>query len=93
MHRYEDAIADCQAVMRLNPYHFGAASGMGLCFWSLKQTAPALAAFESALEIHPGLTVIKRHVETLKEEEAARREGLKSQGLKQQRDEGPPAAE
>lgn len=71
LHRYQDAIDDCQAVLRLNPHHFGAASGMGLCYWSLKQSPQALAAFERALEIHPGLSVIRRHVEALREEVAA----------------------
>ncbi|GBF94439.1 hypothetical protein Rsub_07253 [Raphidocelis subcapitata] len=68
LHRYEDAVADCERVLDLNPYHFGAASGMGLCLWSLKRTQQALAAFERALEIHPGLTVIRRHTETLRDE-------------------------
>jgi hypothetical protein len=31
MRRFEDSITDCRRVLRLNPYHFGAASGMGLC--------------------------------------------------------------
>lgn len=48
---------------------------MGLCHWSLKQTGAALRAFEAALSIHPGLTVIRRHVETLREEEEARGRG------------------
>jgi tetratricopeptide (TPR) repeat protein len=68
LHRYEEAVDDCERVLALNPHHFGAASGMGLCLWSLKRTAAALAAFERALEIHPGLTVIRRHTETLRDE-------------------------
>lgn len=68
MHRYQDAIEDCQMVLQLNPYHFGAASGMGLCHWSLKQPGAALKAFQLALDIHPGLNVIRRHIETLQEE-------------------------
>ena len=70
LHRYKDAIQDCQMVLQLNPYHFGAASGMGLCHWSLKQSKEALSAFERALEVHPGLTVIQKHVETLRDEVA-----------------------
>lgn len=31
MRRYEPSIADCKEVLRLQPLHFGAASGMGLC--------------------------------------------------------------
>jgi tetratricopeptide (TPR) repeat protein len=70
LHRYQEAIDDCNMALHLNPYHFGAASGLGLCHWSLKQSAAALQAFERALEIHPGLTSIRGYVETLREEVA-----------------------
>lgn len=70
LHRYKDAIDDCRMVLQLNPYHFGAASGMGLCYWSLKQSQEALSAFEKALDVHPGLSVIRKHVETLRDEVA-----------------------
>ena len=30
--RYQESIEDCQLVLELNPYHFGAASGMGMCY-------------------------------------------------------------
>jgi tetratricopeptide (TPR) repeat protein len=88
LQRYPEAIADCERVLALNPHHFGAASGMGLCHWSLKQTGEALAAFERALDIHPGLAVIRRHAETLRDEEEARREAQRRQ---QQQGEGGPA--
>lgn len=88
LQRHREAIAECAEVLKLNPYHFGAASGMGLCHWSLKETAAALRAFEAALEIHPGLSVIARHVEALREEEAAKREALSEvqQRLQQQQE-------
>ena len=42
------------------PLHFGAASGMGLCHLQLGEQEEALAAFEMALRIHPGLEDIRR---------------------------------
>jgi hypothetical protein len=45
--------------LRLQPYHFGAASGMGLCYVMLKQDAEAVTAFETALSINPGLKNIR----------------------------------
>jgi tetratricopeptide (TPR) repeat protein len=89
--RHADAIADCETVLSLNPYHFGAASGMGLCHWSLKETGPALAAFERALAIHPGLRVIEQHAQTLRDEELDRRRAQQQrqqQQQQQQPDEG-----
>jgi tetratricopeptide (TPR) repeat protein len=85
LRRYDEAVAACREALELNPHHFGAASGMGLCYWSLRQPAPALEAFEAALAIHPGLSAIRRHVETLREEvEAARRTAQQQPGQQQQ---------
>ena len=42
------------------PLHFGAVSGMGLCHLQLGEQEEALAAFEMALRIHPGLEDIRR---------------------------------
>jgi tetratricopeptide (TPR) repeat protein len=53
---YAKAIADCEAVLRLNPYHFGAASGMGQCYLRMHKPRAALRAFAHALELNPNLT-------------------------------------
>lgn len=42
MNRYEESIADCEAVLKLQPYHFGAASGMGLCYIMLSKDEEAI---------------------------------------------------
>ncbi len=52
-HRYSDAAADCQAVVRLNPVHFGAWHGLGLCRAALGYYREAIQAFHRALEIQP----------------------------------------
>ncbi len=51
--RYEDAIADCQAVVRLVPAHFGAWHGMGLSQMALGQYRQAMQSFDRALDIQP----------------------------------------
>jgi tetratricopeptide (TPR) repeat protein len=51
--KYERAIADCEIVLKLNPVHFGALHGMGLCHAALGNYSAAIGAFRSALEIQP----------------------------------------
>jgi tetratricopeptide (TPR) repeat protein len=47
------AIRDCETAIRLNPFHFGAAAGMGQCYLKLKKPRAALRAFRQAVEINP----------------------------------------
>lgn len=49
------AVDDCETVLRLNPYHFGAAAGMGQCLLKLNRPQGALRAFRMALDINPDL--------------------------------------
>jgi len=60
MARFKDSIEDCKVVLRLQPHHFGAASGMGLCYLQLGMYPEAISAFEAALRIHPRLTNISK---------------------------------
>jgi tetratricopeptide (TPR) repeat protein len=53
MHKYERAIDDCQMVIQLNPVHFGALHGLGLCHAALGNYSDAIRAFRSALDIQP----------------------------------------
>ena len=50
---YERAIADCEMVLKINPVHFGALHGLGLCHAALGNYSAAIRAFRSALEIQP----------------------------------------
>lgn len=59
---YASAIADCEEVLRLNPHHFGAASGQGLCHAALGQYRDAARCFRHALEIHPGLEGVRQNL-------------------------------
>jgi tetratricopeptide (TPR) repeat protein len=50
---YDRAIADCEMVLKLNPVHFGALHGLGLCHAALGNYSAAIRAFRSALDIQP----------------------------------------
>jgi tetratricopeptide (TPR) repeat protein len=52
-HRYRKAIADCQQSIRLNPFHFGALHGMGLCHLNLQEYRQAAQAFRQSLDLQP----------------------------------------
>ena len=53
LEKYEKAQQDCQKVIELIPYHFGALHGLGLCLLALGNYPEAIAAFRQALEIQP----------------------------------------
>ncbi len=53
--RYEEAIADCRTVLKLNPFHFGAASGLAHAYMKIKKPKAALKAFRNAYRINPGM--------------------------------------
>ena len=51
--QYEKSRNDCQQVVKLNPIHFGAWHGLGLCHAALGDYLAAIEAFRKALEIQP----------------------------------------
>jgi tetratricopeptide (TPR) repeat protein len=59
------SIADCDRALRLNPYHFGAASGMAQCFMKQKKFRAALRNYRRALRIHPRLDGVRQAIESL----------------------------
>ncbi|MFM6038746.1 MAG: tetratricopeptide repeat protein, partial [Sphaerospermopsis kisseleviana] len=50
---YQKSLADCQMVVQLNPVHFGALHGMGLCYAAIGKYGEAIEAFQKALNIQP----------------------------------------
>jgi tetratricopeptide (TPR) repeat protein len=50
---YEKAIDDCEAAIRLVPFHFGALHGLGLCYAALGNYQAAIHTFHRALEVQP----------------------------------------
>jgi len=59
-HRYWQAIADCEKVVDLVPYHFGALHGLGLSHMSLGNHTAAIQAFRRALDVQPYATINER---------------------------------
>lgn len=57
---YEKSLSDCQQVIQLNPVHFGALHGMGLCYAALGDYLAAIQAFRQALEIQPYALINQR---------------------------------
>ena len=64
--QYSKAAADCEAVLRLNPVHFGAASGLGQCHLRMNKPKAALRAFVHALGINPTLMNLREAVAELR---------------------------
>jgi len=55
--KYQKSLEDCQMVVSLNPYHFGAFHGLGLCHAALGAHGAAIRAFRQALELQPYATI------------------------------------
>jgi tetratricopeptide (TPR) repeat protein len=63
---YARSIQDCERALGLNPLHFGALNGAGLCYLKLAFISRALDYFKRALEINPNLTETRRLLVLLK---------------------------
>jgi tetratricopeptide (TPR) repeat protein len=68
MGHYEDSIKDIGKTLALEPRHFGALSGLGLCNAQLEKQKEALDAFEKALAINPNMPGIKLDAEEMKKQ-------------------------
>lgn len=68
--RYHDSIYDCRQTLEINPYHFGAAAGMGQCWLNLGEPDEAIECFRRALRLNPELEGVRAAVQNL---ERARR--------------------
>ena len=64
--RYSDSIEDIDRVLALEPRHFGALSGLGLCNVQLDHDRAALEAFERAAAVDPQLSNVRENIEALK---------------------------
>ncbi|MGL4942345.1 MAG: tetratricopeptide repeat protein [Thermoguttaceae bacterium] len=62
LQQYEDAVRDCSIVLEDNPFHFGAAVGMGHAYLQLGEYGIALFAFHHALKINPRLTQVEKQI-------------------------------
>ena len=60
--RFAESMADCRRTLELNPFHFGAAAGLGQCLLQLGEQQAALDNFRHALKINPGLEGVRANV-------------------------------
>ena len=64
---YRRSIADCDEVLKRNPAHFGALSGLGEIHLSLEDAEQALGWFRKALEVNPNLLGVEFRVKQLEQ--------------------------
>ena len=64
---FEKSIADCHEVLKRNPRHFGALSGMGQIYFQREEFDNALAWYRKALEVNPNLLGVEMQIRLLEE--------------------------
>ena len=74
--RYQESIADCDKTLELNPYHFGALSGLGMNYVELDDLDGALNAFKRTLEILPHSRSTARYIEIIERTLAEKRKRI-----------------
>jgi tetratricopeptide (TPR) repeat protein len=77
---YKRSVLDCERTLRLNPFHFGAQSGLAQCYLQLRKPVEALRAFRDARKISPHLEGIEENIRSLEKylrEQRRRKDGRK----------------
>jgi len=63
---FDKSLADCDEVIKRNPYHWGALSGYGMIHMQESRPGQALAYFEKAIAVNPNLPQVQETIEMLK---------------------------
>jgi tetratricopeptide (TPR) repeat protein len=71
--RYRESIADCDQVLKRNPLHFGALSGLGQIHERLGQPEKALEWFQRALEVNPNMLSVEFSIKQIEQRLEERR--------------------
>jgi tetratricopeptide (TPR) repeat protein len=69
----QKSIADCNEVLKRNPGHFGALSGMGQIHLQLDDEESALKWFRRALEVNPNMLGVEMNIKMLEDRLKSRR--------------------
>ena len=64
---YRKSIADCDEVLKRNPGHFGALSGLGQIYLGLDDDEQALGWFRRALEANPNMLGVEFNIKRIEE--------------------------
>jgi tetratricopeptide (TPR) repeat protein len=67
----QKSIADCDEVLKRNPGHFGALSGLGQIYMQLDDDENALKWFRRALEVNPNMLSVEMTIKMLEERQRA----------------------
>lgn len=59
---FDESISDSSCALDLNPFHFGAAVGMGHAYLHKKEFLTAIDCFELAMEINPTLVTLRKTI-------------------------------
>jgi tetratricopeptide (TPR) repeat protein len=62
MGQYDEAVKECDEVLRRIPHHFGALNGLGLCLYELKRFEEAILVFQLALEVQPYALINRTYI-------------------------------
>ena len=62
---YQKSLADCDEVMKRNPYHFGALSGYALIYTRLEYYDRALEYSRRALKVNPNMDAVRNNIDLL----------------------------
>ncbi len=62
MGRYQNSLADIDKVLQLEPRHFGALSGRGLCLREMGRLSEAVKALRAALAVNPHLEEVQLEI-------------------------------
>jgi tetratricopeptide (TPR) repeat protein len=63
--QFDRSLADCEKVLEMNPYHFGAQAGLGQCCLQMRKHRAALKAFRNALRINPNMDGVAETIRAL----------------------------
>jgi len=63
--RFAESAEDCQRVLKLNPYHVGAISGLAQCQMQLNQPHEALRTLRRAAKLQPHSQSIRENIQVL----------------------------
>ncbi len=62
MGQYDEAVKECEQVLRRIPHHFGALNGLGMCLYELKRFEEAIRIFQRALEVQPYAQINRTYI-------------------------------
>jgi len=73
---FKKSIADCDEVLKRNPRHFGALSGLGQIHFQFEDYPSALKWYRRALEVNPNMVGVEMNIKMIEERmKAPRRPG------------------